>query len=96
MELLQSCTKPLISHYLSGEQWYLQHNCVGDAIVYHKASIMIDSKYVTTWSALTGMCSPDYFYWRINIKSGNGFPSGNPYQEPLLLTWFNFNPSMDK
>ena len=25
-------------HCLSGTLWYLQHNCVGDTIVYHKAS----------------------------------------------------------
>ena len=26
--------------WLSGKLWYLQHNCVGDTIVYHKGSIM--------------------------------------------------------
>ena len=25
-------------HCLSGKLWYLQHNCVGDNLVYHKAS----------------------------------------------------------
>ena len=27
-----------VARWLSGKLWYLQHNCVGDTIVYHKAS----------------------------------------------------------
>ena len=32
------CWSSMTYHWLSGKLWYLQHNCVGDTIVYHKDS----------------------------------------------------------
>ena len=40
-EVTHNDLRPIIrasSRWLSGKLWYLQHNCVGDTIVYHRAS----------------------------------------------------------
>ena len=47
--------------WLSGKLWYLQHNCVGDTIVYHSASDSLilcfpTAKYLFSGKAKKGRC----------------------------------------
>ena len=39
------CSLPVRYRCLNGKLWYLQHNCVGDTIVYDKDSNMIKQFY---------------------------------------------------
>ena len=42
-------------HQVGGKLWYLQHNCVGDTIVYHKSR--------ETWHEDESPCEPFLQYW---------------------------------
>ena len=53
LEIQQSCLKPSYC-WLYGKLWYLQHNCVGDTIVYHWARELWHKLYgKVSWLAQT-------------------------------------------
>ena len=45
---------------------------------------------------MTPRAQSDIPYWQENYNVIFGYKADWQYQGPLLLTWINFNPSMDK
>ena len=75
------------NHCLSGKLWYLQHNCVGDTIVYHQDSKMC--VYLT--HAVKGT---DLFWtkWVNTTLSADGMPwllTSPGHQQPLFRIYIH-------
>ena len=71
---------------------------------------MLSTDYTALWYSCVDLCNPWGTYKILNhyLQQGPPHPAHNQYgysddevwqekyQGPLLLTWFNFNPSIDK